>query len=132
MARDSELRTHAKHVIHEGATTGADLDELNGPARSALGHPFGNEPNADKLTKDLGDLGGGYKVALEAELVAAILNSARVVSAYVGCQTHAHEASQRHRTCGLDGIRLRLIAFPLSSTDDTHRNGISQLLGQGC
>lgn len=84
-----------QHVVHQRAAAGSDLDQLDGLALAALGEPLGHEPDGAQLAKDLRDLGRGDEVALEAELVTAGLESARVVAANVGRQAHAHVAGQR-------------------------------------
>src|SRR5690242_460582 len=88
----SNRRTYPQHVVHQRAAAGPNLDQLDALAPAALGHPLGDEPDATELAKDLGDLGRGHEVALEAELVAALLECAGVVAANVSREAHAHEA----------------------------------------
>lgn len=45
--------THSKHIIHEGASTGPNLYELDTFVGSALAEPFGHEPYPDELAEDL-------------------------------------------------------------------------------
>ena len=91
-------KTHPQHVVHQSAAARPNLNELDALGLAALGHPLGHEPDAAELAKDLGDLGRGHEIALQAELVAALFDSARVVAANVGSQTHAHVAGDRHGT----------------------------------
>ncbi len=47
------MGTHSKHIIHEGASTGPNLYELDTLFGSALAEPFGDEPYPDELAEDL-------------------------------------------------------------------------------
>lgn len=86
-----------KHVVHESASAGSNLDELDALAGPALADPFGDEPDSKKFSKDLGDLGGGNKVSLGAELVTVLANCSGVVASQVASEAHAHVASQGDR-----------------------------------
>lgn len=77
------MGAYTKHVVHEGASTGANLDQLNTLARLALAHPFGNEPDTEELAKDLGDFRRGDKVSFGAKLVTAFANGSGVVASQV-------------------------------------------------
>lgn len=88
------MKAYTKHVVHEGTSAGANLYELNTLARPALAHPFGDEPDAEKLAKYLGDFGRGDKVSFGAKLVAALSNGSGVVASQVTGQTHAHVTGQ--------------------------------------
>ena len=55
----------------------------------ALRHPFCDHPYAQKLSKNLGDLGRGNEVSFLAELVSA-LGTGRVVAAIWGGEALTH------------------------------------------
>ena len=75
--------TNSKYVIHEGAATGADLDQLDTVALPPLGEPFCDEPDANELPKDLRDLRRCHEVSFQAELISTFGNGAGVVSTQV-------------------------------------------------
>lgn len=98
----ADLRsTYTKHVVHEGAPAGPNLNQLDALAGPALADPFGDEPDAEELAEDLGDLGGGDEVALCAELVAVLADGAGVVAANVTGEAHAHVAGEGDGAGGL-------------------------------
>lgn len=45
--------TYTQHVVHQCPSTGANFDELDSLLGLTLSKPLGNEPDADKLAKDL-------------------------------------------------------------------------------
>ena len=47
------MGTHSKHIIHESASSGPNLYELDTFVGSALAEPFGHEPYSDELAEDL-------------------------------------------------------------------------------
>lgn len=102
----SDIRsTYTKHVVHEGAPAGPNLNQLDALAGPALADPLGDEPDAEQLAEDLGDLGGGDEVALDAELVAVLTDGAGVVAAQVAGEAHAHVAGEGDGAGGL-GVLL--------------------------
>lgn len=96
--------TYTKHVVHEGAAAGPNLNQLDALAGPALADPLGDEPDAEELAKDLGDLGGGDEVALCAELVAVLADGAGVVAAEVAGEAHAHVAGEGDGAGGLGDV----------------------------
>lgn len=79
-----------------------------------LAHPFGNEPDADKLAKNLRYLRRRDEITLQSELVPVLLGQAGVVSSYVAGKTHAHVAGERHRPSDLEsqqGAQSRIVSF---------------------
>lgn len=75
--------TYTKHVVHEGASAGPNLNQLDALGGPALADPLGDEPDAEEFAKDLRNLGRGDKVSLGAELVAVLANGAGVVASQV-------------------------------------------------
>ena len=134
MGSGQVTKTHPQHVVHQGATTRPDLDQLDAAGGAALGHPLSDEPDAAQLAKDLGDLGRGDKVALEAELVAVGAEGARVVAANVGRQTHAHVAGEGDGAGCLWGMSARIVIVinDGGNRGETDFNGSAQLGGERC
>lgn len=77
------MSTYTKHVIHEGASARSNLDELDALAGTALADPFGDEPDAEKFAKDLGNLGRCDEISLGAELVTVLANCSGIVASQV-------------------------------------------------
>ncbi|KAH9827980.1 hypothetical protein Tdes44962_MAKER09530 [Teratosphaeria destructans] len=102
LCQGGEIAYGAEHVVHQRPAAGADLDEHDAVALAALGDPFGDDPDADEFAEDLGDLGGGDKVAFGAELVAGgrgVCGS--VVAAEVAGEALAHEGGDGDGAGGL-------------------------------
>lgn len=99
------ISTYTKHVVHEGASAGSNLDELDALAGPALADPFGDEPDSEKFSKDLGNLGGGNEIPLGTELVTVLANCSGVVASQVASEAHAHVAGQGNRAGGLEICR---------------------------
>jgi hypothetical protein len=96
----SRCVTNSKHIVHQRPSARPHLDYLH-LLLLALRQPFCVEPDANKLAKDLADFGGGYKVALGAELVLAGVGLARVVSTLGGREALSHVRRDRDGACGL-------------------------------
>lgn len=77
------MGAYTKHIVHEGTSAGTNLDELDALAGPTLAHPFGDEPDAEKLAKDLGDFGRGDKVSFGAKLITTLANGSGVVASQV-------------------------------------------------
>lgn len=99
------IGVYPQHVIHQCASARAHLDQLDSLALPALHHPLGNDPQADKLSKYLRDLGGGDEVALLSELVAAF-GSRCVVAAVGRGEDLTHVRCDGHRAGGLQVVSV--------------------------